>query len=265
MVAGDPFSAHWFIRSISNVDGADRHEGWEAVDVEAWLRQASSLARDASHTARSLRLPTSQTLYNVHTYAWPCYAAFVRRYHASSDRPVAFVAMNPGKNGAVQTGIPFTDHARAIELLPEFEKLRRRPPHPLPKPGREQSGRRVYAWGLRRFGSYEAFLRDVVVLVTCPLAILEWRMGRAVNVPLPSLSRPNRDAVVALIHRHLPGLLATIRPRGVVLLGNWARDVWIGGDLPTVVGLHPAAHLPDREWLEAMDRTVEKVLGGLDA
>ena len=198
-------------------------------------------------------------MYNVHTYAGPCYEAFVRRYHASSDRPLAFIAMNPGKYGAVQTGIPFTDHARAEELLPGFEQLRRQPRERLPKPGREQSGRRIYAWGLRRFGSLGPFFRECIFLVTCPLAILEWRGNRAVNVPLPALRRANRESVVGLVHRHLPRLLAAVQPRGVLLLGTWARDLWIQGGVPAVAGPHPAAHVPDSAWLAAMDRTYEQL------
>ncbi|MBI4416775.1 MAG: hypothetical protein HY557_07320, partial [Euryarchaeota archaeon] len=59
------------------------------MDVEAFLRAAKALARDASGTARTLRLARGQVPYNVHTYAWPCYEAFVRRHHAATVRPVA--------------------------------------------------------------------------------------------------------------------------------------------------------------------------------
>ncbi len=230
------------------------------VDVNAFLQEARALARNASRTAKVLRVPRGQVVYNVHTYAWPCYEAFVRRYHAATVRPVAAIAMNPGKYGAVQTGIPFTDHARAMELLPDFEDLRRPAPHPLPRPGREQSGRRIYGWGLRRFGSYESLFREVVFLVTAPLAILDWRVKRANNVPLPALSRQDQEAIVALVQRHLPRLLAAVRPKGVLLLGTWARDTWVGGDLPTAVGLHPAAHVPDPKWVAQMDGTFEELL-----
>lgn len=85
--------------------------------------------------------------------------------------------MNPGKFGAVQTGIPFTDWPRGLELLPDLDKLVDRSVG-LPKAHREQSGRRVYAWGLQRFGSYEALFEQFMVLLTCPVAVLEGE-GRA--------------------------------------------------------------------------------------
>lgn len=232
------------------------------MDVEAFLRAARGLARDASRTARTLRLSRGQVLYNVHTYAWPCYEAFVRRYHASCDGPVVGVAMNPGKYGAVQTGIPFTDFVRAEEMLPGFPDLRRQPKMRLPKPGREQSGRRVYAWGLRRFGTPERFLHEVVFLITCPLAVLDWRGNRAVNVPLPGLRRQDRERIVAMMHRHVPRLLAAIEPHGVLLLGNWARDTWIETDLPTARGPHPAAHMRDADWIATLDETWDSLGAG---
>lgn len=228
------------------------------MDVQALLRSARALSRDASRVAQSLRLEPTWRAYNVHAYAWPCYEAFVRRYLALTKRPIVALAMNPGKYGAVQTGIPFTDVARARELLPEYDQIRPRRTD-LPRPGREQSGRRVYAWGLRRFGSYGAMFRGFVVLVTCPLAVLDWNGTRAVNVPLPKLPRKDRQFIVGMIHRRLPRLLNAVAPRGVLLLGTWARDTWPDIELPTGFAPHPAAHIPDAEWIDAMDRAYRRL------
>lgn len=230
------------------------------MELLAYLSAVRALARDADEVVASLHLKRGQRALNVHRHALPAYEAFLQRYCADPGQRVAVIAMNPGKFGAVQTGLPFTDWPRGLELLPDLEKLALRPPG-LPKPHREQSGRRVFGWGLKRFGSYEAFFREVIVLLTCPVAVLEGDGARITNVPLDALPRKEGQRCLDLIVRHAPALLAAAKPRGVLLMGAYAEGVWqaleergLAPALPVARMLHPAAHVPDPEWMKDADR-----------
>lgn len=245
------------------------------MDPAAYLRAVRALARDADRTLERLELPKHWRALNVHSYALPAYEAFLRRFYATPERRVAAIAMNPGKNGAVQTGIPFTDWPRAQELVPGLgERVDRAAVADL-RPHREQSGRRVYAWGLARFGGYEALFREVLVLLTCPIAVLEGAGTRAKNVPLDALPRREGRKVLDLIAAHAPRLLEAARPRGVLLLGAYAEGVWqvlrergAAPALPVARALHPAAHVPDPAWRRAMDaawRRLERAAPGARA
>jgi single-strand selective monofunctional uracil DNA glycosylase len=235
------------------------------VELPAYVRAVRALARDADRVAASLELRKGQRALNVHDYALPAYEAFLERYYSSSEPRVGAIAMNPGKFGAVQTGIPFTDWPRGLELLPDLEKRVDRSVG-LPNPNREQSGRRVYAWALQRFGSYDAFFREVLVLLTCPLAVLEGEGTRVTNVPLDQLPRKEGQKCLDLIARHAPKLLAAAEPRAMLLLGAYAEGVWqvlqekgTAPAIPVARALHPAAHLPDPEWIADVERAWRKL------
>lgn len=236
------------------------------MDLAAYLQAVRALAREADDVAAELKLKKGQRALNVHSYALPAYEAFLERYYATPERRIAGIAMNPGKFGAVQTGIPFTDWPRGLELLPDLEKRVDRSAVALPKANREQSGRRVFAWGQQRFGSYEAFFRAFLVLLTCPIAVLEGEGARTNNVPLDALPRKEGQKCLDLIVAHTPKLLAAANPRGVLLMGAYAEGVWqalqersVAPSLPLARALHPAAHLPDPDWIADVDKAWGKL------
>jgi hypothetical protein len=231
------------------------------VDLPAYRRAVRALARDADEVVAAMKLRKGQSTMNVHAHALPAYEAFLERYYADAHPPVAAIAMNPGKFGAVQTGIPFTDWPRGLELLPDLDKLVDRSVG-LPNPNREQSGRRVYGWGLQRFGSYQELFRHVLFMLTCPVAVLEGQGTRVNNVPLDQLPRREAQRCLDLIVRRVPALLKAAQPKGMLLLGAYAEGVWSALQaegqapaIPAVKGLHPAAHMPDPAWIERTDAT----------
>lgn len=230
------------------------------MDLPRFLRAVRALAREAGEVAEDLQLRKGQWALNVHGYALPAYEAFLGRYYGDPQPRVCGLAMNPGKHGACQTGIPFTDWPRGLELVPDLAERVDRSAARLPKANREQSGRRVHLWGLRRFGSYEAFFRQVLFLIPCPIAVLEGQGHRVTNVPLDALPRREGLKCLQLIRDHAPALLAAAQPRGVLLLGAYAEGVWQvlqeDGTAPKVpVGraLHPAAHVPDPDIVASLD------------
>lgn len=236
------------------------------MDLPAYLAAVRALARDAGRVAEDLELKKGQWALNVHAYALPAYEAFLTTYYATPTPRVGAIAMNPGKWGAVQTGIPFTDWQRGLEFLPDLEKLVDRSAVKLPAAHREQSGRRVFAWALKRFGSYEAYFEQVLVHLTCPLAVLEGEGSRITNVPLDHLPRKEGQKCLDLIARHAPRLLAAAPPRAMLLMGAYAEGVWqvlqeqgTAPKVPVVRALHPAAHLPDPQWIAEADRAWAKL------
>ncbi|MCA1814756.1 MAG: hypothetical protein LC624_12565 [Halobacteriales archaeon] len=234
------------------------------MDLPRFVGAVRALAKDADALVEELALPKGTWAVNVHSYALPAYEAFLHRHYADGQPRAAGIAMNPGKFGACQTGMPFTDWTRAETLLPGLEKLVDRDARAragLPPPHREQSGRRVYAWGAKRFGSDAAMLRRVVFLIPCPIAVLEGERGKPNNVPLDQLPRKQGNACLQLIRDHAPKLLGAADPTGVLLLGAYAEGVWQvlqeDGTAPKVpVGraLHPAAHVPDADIVASLDR-----------
>lgn len=81
------------------------------------------------------------------------------------------------------------------------------------------------------------------------------------NVPLDALPRKEGQKCLDLIVRHAPKLLAAAEPRGVLLMGAYAEGAWqafqergLAPDLPVGRALHPAAHVPDPEWIASAER-----------
>ncbi|MGQ0535030.1 MAG: uracil-DNA glycosylase family protein [Methanobacteriota archaeon] len=232
------------------------------MDLPGFVKEVRALSAAATGVAERLSLRSGEQAVNVHAYARAPYEAFLARHAAGRRRrPVVALAMNPGKNGAVQTGIPFTDVEMASRILPAFPELVERYRARLPPPGKEPSGRRLYRWGAARFGSEDAMLADLQVLITCPVAILgRGKNGALVNVPVEGLRGENDRVVTDMIQRHAPRLLRAARPRAVLILGNYAERVWDGmvergttPDVPVAKAMHPAAHVDDATWSASAD------------
>jgi single-strand selective monofunctional uracil DNA glycosylase len=93
------------------------------VQTERFLARCHEQALDADRLRRSLRLPKTDRVLNVHSYGWDAYAAFVRRFYGDGNPRIVALSMNPGPFGAVQTGIPFCDPPMARAFLPDFDAL----------------------------------------------------------------------------------------------------------------------------------------------
>lgn len=236
------------------------------MNLRLFLEVAEKLARESDSVVSNLKLNKNQQALNVHSYALRAYETFINRYYSQNLSRVVGIGMNPGKNGAVQTGIPFTDWQRGLELLPNLDKLVDRSGVSLPKANREQSGRRIYRWGIEQFGSYDAFFRNVLFLMTCPIAVLEYKGSLVKNVPLDKLPPSEEEKCFNLVLRYLPVLLTAVKPRGVLLLGNYAKRKWEAlfgmkatPSSPVSFALHPAAHVNDEDWLFSIKKAWKRL------
>ncbi len=231
------------------------------MHVGRFLTEVRRLSDATNDLIPRLDLPDGQYALNVHSYALAAYEAFLHRWYDDDRARVGAVAMNPGRNGAVQTGIPFSDLDWARRVVPDLDARLDAPPRPLPPGHRETSGRRLIAWAERRFATPEAMYDHVLFYITCPLAILAEDPVR--NVPIPELRVANRRLVDRLVVDHLPRLVEASGVSGILLLGRYAESVWDTGSgldgLPLAHTYHPAAHVSNDDYFASMDAAFDDV------
>jgi len=201
-------------------------------------------------------------------YAWPSYAAYVRRY-ARGRRRVLFMGMNPGPFGMMQTGIPFGEVKAVRDWLGIAEPLRRavvshpkRPIEGFDCKRSEVSGQRFWAWAAQRWGTADAFFADAFVLNWCPLAFLE-ASGR--NFTPDKLPAPPLRALERACDAHLQRVAQTLEVEWALGLGAFAERrlrAALASLQPTIaVGglLHPSPASPaaNRGWAAQVDQQLE--------
>lgn len=198
-------------------------------------------------------------------YAFALHRQFLERYARGRVQAV-LLGMNPGPWGMMQTGIPFGEVAAVREWMQLDAPIRRpRDAHPK-RPilglecGRsEVSGRRVWAWAQRRFGSPAEFFRRFFVLNYCPLAFLS---SSGSNITPDKLAPGDRAALLEVCDGALRDALAALGPDQVVGIGGFAaqraRAALVGTPYATRVSqaLHPSPASPaaNRGWEAAFER-----------
>jgi len=215
--------------------------------------------------------PPVAHVYDPHQYAWAPYEQYVRRYGAGRKR-VVLLGMNPGPFGMMQTGVPFGEIAAVRDWMlinARVEKpAREHPKRPIEGfacKRSEVSGRRLWGWAARRFGTADAFFKEWFVLNYCPLALLE-ASGR--NFTPDRLPAPLRQALHEACDRHLATALTALAPEWVIGIGAFAeqriRAVLEGNVIDSALArntragqiLHPSPASPaaNRGWAEAAEK-----------
>lgn len=238
-----------------------------AVDLDAFIERVWEQADDANRLVRSLRLPKTDRVLNVHSYAWDAYEAFLRKYYADGKPRIFAISMNPGPYGAVQTGIPFMDKSMARRFLPNFDALVKGPPSWAASERTEMSAGKLTAWSADRFGGIEGLYGRMLLGMTAPIAIL--RSPKWTNVPLPALPRTEQRKVYEFIRRHAADEIAMAEPTGIFILGEWAERVWEIAleaeptleTTPSVAVPHPAAHISNGAKFAAWNRGFDALMG----
>jgi single-strand selective monofunctional uracil DNA glycosylase len=229
-------------------------------------------ARTLSRALAPLEFPAPIAhVYDPHQYAWAPYEAYVKRYGAGRKR-VVLVGMNPGPFGMMQTGVPFGEIAAVrdwmgirAEVRPPMEQHPKRPIEGFACKRSEVSGRRLWGWAARRFGTAEAFFADWFVLNYCPLVLLE-KSGR--NFTPDKLPARLLGAVHEACDHHLAAALAALAPTWAIGVGAFAerriRTVLEGALVDSALArqvragqiLHPSPASPaaNRGWAEAAEQ-----------
>ncbi|MCC7440992.1 MAG: hypothetical protein IT285_05140 [Bdellovibrionales bacterium] len=208
-------------------------------------------------------------VYHPIDYAWAPHEMYLRRY-ASGRKRVLFLGMNPGPFGMVQTGVPFGEVASVkgwLEIEAPVGKPRKecakRPVEGFACRRSEVSGRRLWGFFEKEFGSAPAFFEQHFVANYCPLAFLD-EGGR--NLTPDKLPAAQRERLLAVCDEHLRELVDALGVEWVVGVGDFAekraRLALAGRDLRFGKISHPSPASPkaNRGW-DALARKELLALG----
>jgi single-strand selective monofunctional uracil DNA glycosylase len=134
----------------------------------------------------------------------------------------------------------------------------------------EVSGRRLWEWANRRWGSAERFFSDAFVLNYCPLVWLEASGRNRTPVQLPA---SELAPVYQACDRHLAQALTALQPDWTIGIGGFAekrlRQVLEGNDIGSDVArgirigqiLHPSPASPaaNRDWAGVATQQLTKL------
>ena len=210
-------------------------------------------------------------VYNPLDYARSAYTEYLRRY-GQSPREIVLIGMNPGPWGMSQTGIPFGEVAAVREWLGIEEKVGR-PPEMHPKrpvtgfdcPRSEVSGRRIWGWARKRYGSPRNFFSRFFIANYCPLQFIE-KSGR--NRTPNQLRTAERQALFKVCDTALRRTIEVLNPRFVIGVGQFtmqrARRALAGN--PVTIGniTHPSPANPkaNRGWEAIIEKELKEL--GID-
>jgi len=106
---------------------------------------------------------------NVNVFQWS--EAFYKRYYSDNNERRLILGINPGRLGAGQTGIPFTDPKRLFEFfgLGSPDNLTH-----------ETSSAFMYRM-IEAYGGVETFYKHFLVSSICPLGFVSVKNGKELN------------------------------------------------------------------------------------
>jgi single-strand selective monofunctional uracil DNA glycosylase len=226
------------------------------------------------HELHPLRFTEPIThVYNPLDYARQPYDVYLKRFGVR-PKEILLVGMNPGPWGMAQTGIPFGEvEAVANWMGISGEVGQPRKPHPKrPIEGfgcsrREISGRRLWGWAQKRFGTPERFFARFFVANYCPLMFIE-ADGR--NRTPDKLRRAEQQPLFAACDKALDHMVHHLAPKMVVGIGAFAeaRAKAALAARPVMIGrvTHPSPANPkaNRGWDTIMDQELSALGARLD-
>ncbi len=227
-------------------------------------KSLTAIARELSRAAGRLEFgPPVERVYNPLDYAWRPHRLYLERY-GGAPKEVVLVGMNPGPWGMAQTGVPFGEVGLVRDWLgleaPVSKSAAEHPKRPVEGFAcrrSEVSGRRLWGWAKRRFGTPERFFARFFVANYCPLSFLE-ESGR--NRTPDRLPAAEKGELLAICDRALAASVERLRPRVVVGVGRFAegraRAALAGSGVVVGRVLHPSPASPaaNRGWEREMER-----------
>lgn len=216
----------------------------------------TQITRRLAREVDCLPFDTPSHVYNPLIYAWAGHQEYLRRYGAKRGR-VLLLGMNPGPWGMAQTGIPFGDVVTVREWFGMEPQLGTVLPEQHPKypilgmacKRNEGSGSRVWRWAEARVGSPDDFFERFFVWNYCPLLFI----GSGRNLIPERLSRPEREALMAVCDKTLAEAIRALEPSAVVGIGRYAESrakAVLGTDADVGYLMHPSPANPaaNRDW-----------------
>lgn len=255
--------------TLPGVNAADRPTSPAPSAADALVSAARTLS--AAVSVLEFSAPVAH-VYNPLDYAWEPHRSYIERFARRGVRAV-FVGMNPGPFGMMQTGVPFGEVAAVRdwmsingEVAAVADAHPRRPIEGFACRRSEVSGRRLWGWAARRFGSPEQFFAQCFVLNYCPLVFLE-TSGR--NFTPDRLPRSELAPLQAACDAHLRHAVAALGPAWVIGVGGYARariEAALAAQASCVAPridqiLHPSPASPaaNRGWEPAVDQQLDRL------
>ena len=229
----------------------------------------TSIAKDLSRQVNTLSFALPVThVYNPLDYAWGAHRAYLDRY-CKPGAGVLLLGMNPGPWGMVQTGVPFGEVALVRDWMDISTGVKRpsiehpkRPVDGFDCHRSEVSGRRLWGWASKRFGSPDEFFDRFFVWNFCPLAFME-EGGR--NRTPDKLPAEEKDPLFEMCDLALNRIVEFLDTEWVLGVGKFAEGraraaLTDSRQIGTILHPSPASPIANRGWAEQ----VEKQLKALD-
>jgi len=228
-----------------------------------------TITDDLSDELRPLKFSAPVThVYNPLEYARAPYMEYLQRY-AKAPKEIVLIGMNPGPWGMAQTGIPFGE-VTAVKGWLNIDGVVGTPADTHPKrlisgfncPRSEVSGKRVWGWARRRFGTPLFFFSRFFIANYCPLQFIE-AGGR--NRTPNQLRAAERKVLFAACDRALRRTIEQLNPRWVVGVGRFTTErarIALSG-LPVAIGgiTHPSPANPkaNQGWEAIIEKEFEEM------
>jgi len=234
------------------------------MTAQALLEAAHSLRDDLAALSFS---PPVAHVYNPLNYALGPYRQYLERF-ARGPKSRLMLGMNPGPFGMMQTGIPFGE-INAVRHWMGIDASIDIPAQQHPKrliegwacKRSEVSGRRLWGWAARHYGSADAFFGQYFVVNYCPLVFLEASGKNRTPELLPSAERASLDHACM---RHLHAVIELLEPSLLIGVGGFAAKRLEAARLRlkapescrVIQILHPSPASPaaNRGWEEAVQK-----------
>jgi single-strand selective monofunctional uracil DNA glycosylase len=225
------------------------------------------ITNDLLNELRPLRfgLPITH-VYNPLEYAQAPYLRYLTLY-ASPPKEVLLLGMNPGPWGMAQTGVPFGEIKAVREWLgieapvnKPGEMHPKRPVYGFACPRSEVSGKRLWGWAQKTFGTPQRFFSRFFVANYCPLLFIEANGRNRTPANLPSAER---KPLLAACDRAMRRTIEWIHPHVVVGIGQFAAQrahvALLGMDVTIGTITHPSPANPkaNRGWAPTITSELE--------
>ncbi len=166
-------------------------------------------------------------VYNPLEYARKPYEAYWKQY-GTGRKEIVLLGMNPGPWGMAQTGVPFGE----VTLVKQWLGIEapvgvpavihpKRPVQGFNCRKSEVSGRRLWGWAKKTFGTPDRFFARFFVANYCPLLFIE-ESGR--NRTPNALRASERKPLVEICDRALRSTIKRMRPDYVIGVGAFAEE-----------------------------------------
>ena len=166
-------------------------------------------------------------VYNPLEYAWEAHREYVEKYGCGKKR-VLFLGMNPGPFGMAQTGVPFGEIPAVRDWMGINQPVSKPSPEHPKRPVQgfactrsEVSGRRLWGFMHKQFGTPEKFFAECYVVNYCPLIFLEdtGRNRTPDKIPAHEMAPVDKACL-----QHLRSVIDILDPAWLVGVGAFAEE-----------------------------------------